>query len=1236
MGGSGGGRGVQCFNCDEYGHYSDQCPFPKRARKGKGGEPSIRMETVRLGGSGRTVTKVIEFESAEQEARCMEAWKGVVADMEVDKQMPVLRAFGKAIGVPCDREVEKEVRRLLSGRDITPVKAQPTVEPGSGGSVDGGGLLVETQSMRGDLTKELKSITSSVTKLDTTVSTLQSSVIVVQSRLAAVEKEQDSGGWLMEDVLWWRCELDGGVGAVRKRSRDRAARREAAAGGFGTAPKTVVSGAQDTLSEFFGLLCGGRVGEDGDDRMAGGDGDLMVVEDPELAAGAVLSDVPIAVSEAVVGGGGFVPPMPKRNGKSAAEKEKEAKALKDAEILECSEYLQEHWGDSEWIKQCMDLVGKRLSTLQRMAKSNAPKIAKMLIEKGVKWMPGVNGCLSCMPVSKAVAVAVGVLGVSVEWVLSLLDQKLFGGGKGLKFCREVLRVLEEALAVFRVVQAFRWPLQREHSAVTAVMEGDLQWCLVRTLDRKGGLCDEGEGLVYALLGDKVYIGSTVDPERRRRQHRSAAWVQQQVRQCRQQVDFMKHGSDGSGMKDVKMEARTTQKVYEEMKLKGAGNFGLVAMRKVVFRKVREGAVSRQQQRKQRGRILKRVEHKDVREIRPSLNTLGMRQKRSGGRLGKAQRARRKRQQECGFFDVHVEEQRQQQQKVTWMKHQRKKCEQRKMKMVEARRKELRRQLAVYSVDGGPVTVDCSEVLAESVGFEVMIRMSPGEPRGTCWKTVAREFGHSTVEAVCNGKAMVCSLEELVDGRKLKAFRLQMQAAGAVLKIKVEKARGVDWEEVLSMVRWSRRRCEWQRSEKDTGLEELYRWESLWKHLRVAELREFVRKRIMQRVRKLGGEVVPKKLMLRLPAKARVAAGHISRLWMAAIDVEKAHLTEVLQQRWRMALRIVRAKGTTVRSWLVNNPAQCRSAHMQRCRDSRCRCAQHPELVGVMKSKHMDVWEANGGHVFMPLEDVPWRTSDVGSVSLDSEVTGSVQKVEQEAWEQMQKLMKRLMNGDGEKACDWIQRWKEELRVGREVDSGDRRFREGRLAEMKKACGEAFVVSGLDRDKGRSWLCCAELSDEVGRKHFEYCDSKEEQEQQTELKYWRVHAAEKELLQSWRQEYDRLNRVQCGGRWCAWNVKGEMCRVRWEFKRKKVMKSWAFDGLIRAIFSSVGDPAKKEMTVCAKGIGLVCRSLDLNDFSCQSGLQMAVWFREVEQQLSDVFGDETQLELGGTDFKNFFP
>ena len=124
MGGSGGGRGVQCFNCDEYGHYSDQCPFPKRARKGKGGEPSIRMETVRLGGSGRTVTKVIEFESAEQEARCMEAWKGVVADMEVDKQMPVLRAFGKAIGVPCDREVEKEVRRWFSGRDITPVKGR--------------------------------------------------------------------------------------------------------------------------------------------------------------------------------------------------------------------------------------------------------------------------------------------------------------------------------------------------------------------------------------------------------------------------------------------------------------------------------------------------------------------------------------------------------------------------------------------------------------------------------------------------------------------------------------------------------------------------------------------------------------------------------------------------------------------------------------------------------------------------------------------------------------------------------------------------------------------------------------------------------------------------------------------------------------------------------------------------------------------------------------------------------
>ena len=77
-------------------------------------------------------------------------------------------------------------------------------------------------------------------------------------------------------------------------------------------------------------------------------------------------------------------------------------------------------------------------------------------------------------------------------------------------------------------------------------------------------------------------------------------------------------------------------------------------------------------------------------------------------------------------------------------------------------------------------------------------------------------------------------------------------------------------------------------------------------------------------------------------------------------------------------------------------------------------------------------------------------------------------------------------------------------------------------------------------------------------------------------------------------------------------------------------------MISAIISGVKDPASKEMAICAKGVGLVNRTLDLDDFSKHSGLEMAVFFKEAETQLREVYGTETQIEVDSTDFKYFFP
>ena len=172
---------------------------------------------------------------------------------------------------------------------------------------------------------------------------------------------------------------------------------------------------------MLGLLGGEYLGEVVAESGGIGDADLVEIPAPEEPTGAA-SAVRGGAAELNDGAGGLR--MPRRKGRSEEEKAVEEIEKKKSEILECTDYLKEHWDESEWVQQCMDLVGKRLSTLQRMANSNAPKLAKLLVEKGVNWRPGDRG-LGQMGVSSAVSVAIAVLALAVEWVLSLLGSKRF-------------------------------------------------------------------------------------------------------------------------------------------------------------------------------------------------------------------------------------------------------------------------------------------------------------------------------------------------------------------------------------------------------------------------------------------------------------------------------------------------------------------------------------------------------------------------------------------------------------------------------------------------------------------------------------------------------------------------------------------------------------------------------------------------------------------------------------------
>lgn len=138
-----------------------------------------------------------------------------------------------------------------------------------------------------------------------------------------------------------------------------------------------------------------------------------------------------------------------------------------------------------------------------------------------------------------------------------------------------------------------------------------------------------------------------------------------------------------------------------------------------------------------------------------------------------------------------------------------------------------------------------------------------------------------------------------------------------------------------------------------------------------------------------------------------------------------------------------------------------------------------------------------------------------------------------------------------------------------------------------------------------------------------------------MKYWKVQESEGVLLEAWSKVYARWNAEKCGGRWLRWDRAGKMCRARWVFKKKNLSKVEKLTN-VRAIFNCTKDPSRAEMGVAAKGIALVCATVDLDEFGIGSCLGLVEWLQECEQELRMVHGDDTRFQIVGTDFKDFFP
>jgi hypothetical protein len=771
-----------------------------------------------------------------------------------------------------------------------------------------------------------------------------------------------------------------------------------------------------------------------------------------------------------------------------------------------------------------------------------------------------------------------------------------------------IRVFEDLLTLCRMILVVIRPVNGQQGKIANQMWDDFEWCVWRTFfNPRESSYEKGYGDLYAIVfdgGAGEYIGSTWTLGRRKKEHiRSGTKDRNDLRI--QEVDAWKQGK----MYRTAMK----QRVYRVMDSKGVHSLSMFAIGRVHFRK-QEGGLGTKTDRNRFKRMCKKVvekaEHDLCRRVDSKLNDRGMKRNmvRSSHamRPGVKERTKARSRLVVGACGDHK-------------------------KVIQQVTTKTQR-LALYRIQGEERhTVDLVELLG-IVKRGDSIEVSNGVRNATDWRVVRRCFGASTVE--CDGGSF--TIQEWADRWCSNEWDLKrtVLVVKSVINFRCAEVKGVIVRPaVKAVVRWYKNCAEWKLLVP--SLADLQQWEQVLSMV-PGMIRLQVRKKLRWAIKKAGGSLIPIKVTVRIPAGATVKRTDIRRWWYGMIDNVKADEDAGRRRRWKAALQITNGVGDKIEDELVNATKKCADANLSnRAVSTECVCTHMPELVSVMKTEYSEAWR-DLKHIHMSAADVPWQVQSVGSMNVRSEMVGGDRNAASGFWDSLSYAAYRACDRSRATADFWLQEAQQNLQVQNYDKLTEMAFKVGAVAEFKRMCdrGSGLVRTVLDRDVGQLWLTCPVLHGEFGRDHFKYAKNKEEwdewgAEHDERPNYWRVDKTASEILKEWRAKYDHINKAKCGGRWKKWEVSGSLTRARWQYKKKDTKR-------IRAIFNGVKDPAVKEMAVTAKCVSLIRETLGTNDFSLSCGLKLDAWLELAEAELGNVFGENTELRVDGTDFKNFFP
>ena len=732
---------------------------------------------------------------------------------------------------------------------------------------------------------------------------------------------------------------------------------------------------------------------------------------------------------------------------------------------------------------------------------------------------------------------------------------------------ERIEFLIDFMGLIRMMLVLFRPSNRQQSLLAKEMWEDLQWCAWRTcISPADSSYDSGYGDIYVITGELdagEYLGSTWTFRLRRMQH----W-----REGGRPKVSSQQSREGGNIKDDVLRRRQYQKamrqrVYRMMHARGRESVSMIAVKRVPIR-LRDtkgwdkSAIRVEKERCKK--VIEKVEHNLARRIASKLNERGM--KRGAIKNANAMRPGLKVRTKTKVRDV--------------VEMDRKAVE----KSVENRVRTRSKLLSKFRLLGEErFTVDMTQVL-DVIRRGDSVEAVIGTEGATDWQLVRKVYGNTRVK--CNGEESMTVNEwtKLWERGRFEGKQVSLRVEVLVRKPKDGNSMKSQIANMKDAVRWSR-----GKGIKNgvPVLQKLEEWEKVL-HLVPGFIRGLVRSKVRWAIKKQGGEVVPTRVVLRIPAGVTVRRTDIRLWWYKMIETEKSECSRSVVQRWKEALEITMGSAKTIESRLVNASRKCAEVEFnQGGVESKCVCGDQAELVAIMKEKHGAVWERHG-HIHMAADDVPWKVRGVGGVNVKSEMKGGERNLKMEFWESMREVVRKAKVSGS--STVWLQSAEQYLEVRENVKIIDDRFSVGAVAEFKRLAdrGVGLVRTVLDRDAGRLWLTCPELHAEFGREHFKYAEDKDDWEEWVSdcgdrPQYWKVPETEEVILKEWKKVYQRVNKEKCAGRWREWDPGGRMMQARWQYKKKDVSK-------IRAIFNGKNDPAVREMEVAAKCVGLIKKSV----------------------------------------------